>query len=328
MKFPFRRRLALGAAAACLLGAAVTPSQAGTWPERPITLYVGFAPGGAADIVARVLSDDLSKRLGQRVIIENKSGAGGNLATQAVVSQPADGYSVLLAAINLATNPALMGVKYDPATDLQMVAQVTSVPVVMLVPATGKLKSPADVIAAGRIEPGLKVGSGGNGTSSHLAAELFSRAEKVRILHVPYRGGAPANQALMGGEIDLMFDLMSGSLKSLVDGQRIRPLAVMQDSRIATLPNVPSAKELGLDSSTYIRSWQGLAVRSGTPADIVDKLHAATVAAANSPQVRERIEQLGSEVTTGRSPAEFQQLYRAELVRWTGIIKAANIRTE
>ncbi|MCR5885656.1 hypothetical protein LRS03_23465 [Rhizobacter sp. J219] len=154
------------------------------------------------------------------------------------------------------------------------------------------------------------------------------RSHKLEFIHAPYRGGAPANMALMAGEVQLMFDLMSGSLKSTVDSGRIRPLAVMQESRIPTLPNVPSAKELGLSPSTYIRSWQGIAVKAGTPKDIVAKLHAAVTAAIKSPAFKERVEQLGSEVAGSKTPADFQKHYQTELERWTALIKAANIKAE
>lgn len=299
------------------------------YPDKPITLYVGFSAGGAADTVARAMAEEMGKTLGQTVIIENRGGASGNIATSAVLLAPPDGYSLLFAAIHLATNPSLLGVKYNPSVDLQMVSQVTAVPVVMVASSKSPLNSPADVIAASKkTSGGLKIGSGGVGTSSHLAAELFARNEGVPFLHVPYKGGPPANQALLGGEIDLMFDLMSGSLKSFVDSGRVRPLAVMQEARIPSLPQVKSAKEWGMPPSTYIRSWQGIAVKGGTPAPVLEKLHAAVVAAANTPSVRARVAQLGSELVTSNTPADFQSFYATELKRWSSLVKAANIKAE
>jgi tripartite-type tricarboxylate transporter receptor subunit TctC len=299
------------------------------YPDRPVTLYVGFSAGGAADTVARALADEMSKTLGQRVIIENRVGASGNLATMAVLNAPADGHSLLFAAIHLATNPSLIGVKYDPAADLQMVSQVTSVPVLMLTSSQSALKAPADIVTASkRTNGGLKIGSGGVGTSSHLGAELFARSQGMPYLHVPYKGGPPANQALLGGEIDLMFDLMSGALKGFVDAGRVRPLAVMQETRITALPDVKSAKEWGLPASTHIRSWQGIALKSGTPAPVIEKIHAAVLAAANTPSVRARVWQLGSEVVTSKTPTDFQKHYSAELQRWSALVKAANIKAE
>ena len=309
--------------------AAFATASAQSYPDKPITLHVGFAPGGAADSVARVVSEEMSKSLGQRVIVENKAGASGNIATSTVVSNPADGYSLLFAAINLATNPTLGGVKYNPQTDLTMVSQMTAVPVVMVVPANSKYSSITDVITFAKTSPGsLKGASGGVGTSSHLAMELLSRDQGFKFLHVPYKGGALANQAILSGDVDTMFDLMSGALKGMVEAGRMKPIAVMQDTRVESLPNVKTAKELGLSPATYIRSWQGIAVRSGTPKPIVDKLHAAVVAAVSSPAVIARIKALGSDVVSSPNPAAFQQLYLDELKRWTALITAAGIKAE
>ena len=328
---PSCMRLAAGLATALALGFAVTAgARAAGYPERPVTLVVGFAPGGAADTVARQLAEELGKQLGQRVNIDNRSGAGGNLGTLAVLAAPADGYTLLFSAIHLATNPWLAGVKYDPKLDLTMVSQITSVPVVMLANGSSTYQQPVDIVrSAHKIAGGIKAGSGGIGTSSHLALELFSRSLNVPFLHVPYRGGAPANQALLAGDVDVMFDLMSGGLKQMVDSGRMRALAVMQDKRVSALPDVKSAAELGLAPATFIRSWQGIGVRSGTPADVVQKLHKAVVAAASSASFTGRIgDQLGYTVVTSKQPDEFQKFYLAELARWGSLIKAANIKAE
>jgi len=292
-------------------------------------LYVGFAVGGSADTVARALADELSKTLGQRVVVQNRPGASANLASDAVLAAPADGHSLLFAGLTLATNPALIGVKYDPLTALTMVTQITSVPVVMVTAAKSPLKSPADIVALSKATPGgLKAGSGGLGTSSHLGPELFFQTEKLPYLHVPYKGGAPANVAMLGGEVDLMFDLMSGTLRGFIEGGQARALAVMQETRIEALPNVKSAKEWGLPPSTFMRSWQGVAVKAGTPAPIVTKIHNAVLDACATSGFRARVWQLGSEVVTSKTPAEFDALYRSELKRWDTIIKTAGIKVE
>ncbi len=271
----------------------------------------------------------MSKQLRQPVLVDNKSGASGNIATQTVLENAPDGYSLLFAAIHLATNPALAGVKYDPRKDLTMVSQVTSVPVVMLASNASGLVTPNDVqMAARKTAGGLRAGSGGVGTSSHLALELFKRSMNAPMLHVPYSGGAPANQALVSGQIGVMFDLMSGSLKTLVDTGKVKPLAVMQNRPVSALPSVKSAGELGLPSATYIRSWQGIAVKSGTPKPAVDQLHQAVVAAASSPAFRARMQVLGSEVLTSGTPDDFQAHYVRELTRWATLVKAANIVAE
>ena len=311
------------------LGLASAQAFAQSFPDKPVTLFVGFAPGGAADSVARTIAEEMSKSLGQRVIVDNKAGASGNIATTTVVTNPADGYSLLFAAINLATNPSLGGVKYNPDKDLTMVSQMTSVPVVMVVPANSKFASVGDMIRFAKANDGaLKAASGGIGTSSHLAMELLSRAEGFKYLHIPYKGGALANQAILSGDVDTMFDLMSGALKGMVDAARMKPLVVMQDTRVESLPDVKSAKELGLPAAAYIRSWQGIAVRSGTPKPIVDKLHDSVVAALKSPAVIARIKALGSDVVASAKPEDFQRLYADELKRWTALISQAGIKAE
>ena len=324
------RRSALRAsmlALAALTGLATGTAQA--YPDKPVTLYVGFAAGGSADTVARALADELSKTLGQRVIVENRPGASANIASAAVLAAPADGHSLLFAGLTLATNPPLIGVKYDPLTALTMVTQITSVPVLMVTSSKTAIKSPADIFALARKTPGgLKVGSGGLGTSSHLAPELFFQSQKMPYLHVPSRGGAPANVAMLGGEVDLMFDLMSGTLRGFVEAGQARALAVMQDSRIEALPNVKSAKEWGLPPSTFMRSWQGIAVKAGTSDAVVATIHKAVLDATATPGFRSRVWQLGSEVVTSKTPAEFDALYRSELKRWDAIIKTAGIKVE
>ncbi len=325
---PFRSSFTLLATAlACAVMAG--PAAAQTWPDKTVTLVVGFPLGGALDTIGRALAEEMSKSLGQKVIVDNKPGAGGSLAVTTVLNAPADGYTLLMAAINLATAPALTGVRYDPKTDLSMVSQITSVPVLMLTSGKGKINTPADAIAASKTtDGGLKLGSGGIGTSGHLAIELLMRSQKIPALHVPYKGGAAANMAVISGEVDIIYDLGSGVLKSFLEAGTIKPLAVMQEVRSGALPGVKSAKELGLPADTYIRSWQGVAVKAGTPKAIVDKLYKAVVAAADTPAFRARAWQLASDVVTSKTPADFQRFHDAELERWTTLIKAAGIKPQ
>lgn len=298
------------------------------YPSRPIQLIVGFAPGGAADTMARAVAEEMSKTLGQPVVVDNRSGASGNIATQAALAAAPDGYAVIFAAIHLATNPSMIGVPYNPRTDLAMVGQMTSVPVFMLAAASSPYRTAADVIAASRkLEGGVKVGSGGIGTSSHLALELLKRAEHMPALHIPYRGGTPALQGLMSGEVDVMFDLGSGTLKSYIDSGKVRPLAVMQATAVSGV-KAPPAPAAGLPRETYIRSWQGLAVKAGTPPAVIDKLHAALNAAMRQPAVQARAQAMGMEPTTSATPADFHKLYLDELARWSTFIKAANIKPQ
>jgi len=326
---PTDRRHWLLAACATAIAACwpAAPATAQTFPDKTITLVVGFPPGGSLDTIGRVLADEMSKSLGQRVIVDNKAGAGGALAVNTVLRAPADGYTLLMAAINLATTPGMSGVRYKPRTDLMMVSQISSVPVLMLASGKGTLKSPADLLALAKATPGgAKVGTGGIGTSGHLALELLSRSQKVPLLHVPFKGGAQVSMALIAGEIDITFDLGSGSLKGFLDAGTIRALAVMQEARSPALPDVKSAKELGLPAETYIRSWQGIAVKGGTPQAVVGRLHKAVLAAADTPAFRAQASQLASDVVTSKTPANFQRLHDAELDRWTRVIKEAGIK--
>jgi tripartite-type tricarboxylate transporter receptor subunit TctC len=326
---PVRRKITRSLMAAAAMLSLAWTGTAHAWPDKPITLVVGFPPGGGLDTIGRALADELTKTLGQKVIVDNKPGAGGNLGVTTVLNAPNDGHTLLLAAINLSTAPALSGVKYDPKTALTMVSQITSVPVFMLTSGKGRLNTPADVIKGSKAtDGGLKMGSGGIGTSTHLAIELFTRSQKLPVLHVPYKGGAAANMAVISGEVDIIFDLGSGSLKSFLDAGSIKPLAVMQGERSNALPDVKSAKELGLPPDTYIRSWQGVAVKGGTSPDIVNRLHKAVVAATESTAFKARAWQLASDVVSSKTPADFQKFHDAELERWTTLIKAAGIKPQ
>ena len=301
-----------------------------TWPTRPIRFLVGFAPGGSADNVARVVAAELSKKLGQQVVIENKTGASANIATQALLSAPADGYTILFAGLTLATNPAMMdNVGYNPDMDLVMVSQITALPVVALARADSSLNNLQDVIAAAKAKNGtLKFGSGGLGTTSHLAPELLSKTTGFKYTHVPYRGGAPALQALFSGETDLMFDLMTPTLKSNAEAGKIKFLGVMQKEPTPALPSLKPAAAQGVPNEALVRSWQGIAVRNGTSPEIIAKLHDSILNAVKNKEVTDKLEAIGTEVRTSAKPADFQALYMEELARWTALIKAAGIKSE
>jgi tripartite-type tricarboxylate transporter receptor subunit TctC len=301
-----------------------------TYPTRPIRFLVGFAPGGSADNVARVVAAEMSKNLGQQIVIENKTGASANIATQALLAAAPDGYTILFAGLSLATNPAMIdNVGYNPNKDLVMVSQITSQPVVSLTRADSSLNNLQDVIATAKAKNGtLKFGSGGLGTSSHLAPELMSRAAGFKYTHVPYRGGAPALQALFSGETDLMFDLMTPTLKSNADAGKIKFLGVMQKEATPLLPGVKPAGAQGVPEAALMRSWQGVAVRNGTSPEIIAKLHQSVVTALKNKEVVDKLAAIGTEVQTSAKPADFQKLYEDELARWTALIKAAGIKAE
>ncbi|MDB5928731.1 MAG: putative exported protein [Polaromonas sp.] len=327
-----RRKLLAACAAAALLNALPLSAQAqAPYPNRPIRFIVGFAPGGSADVVARAVAQELSKDLGQSVVVDNKPGASAHIATQALLSAPADGYTILFAGLTLATNPALMAsVGYDPEKDITMVSQMTAMPIVVFVPGKSEINSLQDLIAASKKTPGgLNFGSGGTGTSSHLGPELFTRTVGIKYTHVPYRGGAPALQGLLGGETDAMFDTAVTPLhRANVEAGKIKFIGVMQKDPISTYPSIKPAGQQAIPPAAFMRSWQGVAVRTGTPPDIVKKLHTSIQAALKSKDVIDRLVGAGTEVQGSANPAEFQKLYHDELVRWTALIKAAGIKAE
>jgi tripartite-type tricarboxylate transporter receptor subunit TctC len=329
----FKARRTLLVAGAMLVASQALPISAAAqsnYPNRPIRFLVGFAPGGSADNVARVVAAEMSKNLGQQIVIENKTGASANIATQTLLAAPADGYTILFAGLSLATNPALIeSLGYNPNKDLVMVSQITALPVVSLTRGDSPLNNLQDVITTAKAKNGtLRFGSGGIGTTSHLAPELMSRSAGFKYTHVPYRGGAPALQALFSGETDLMFDLMTPTLKSNADAGKIKFLGVMQKDATPLLPGVKPAGAQGVPEAALMRSWQGVAVKNGTPPDIVAKLHQSVTTALKSREVVEKLNAIGTEVKGSTTPAEFQKLYDDELARWTALIKAAGIKAE
>ena len=315
--------------AALIFSGSLGPAFAQTYPDRPVTIAVGFAAGGAFDSVMRALAEEMSKTLGQRVNVDNKAGAGGAIATQAVVAAPADGYTLLAAGLQLATGPHLNKISYNPATDLTMVGQVVNVPVFLLVRQDSPIKDAKDIAALGKKNGnGVTVGSGGAGTTGHFGALMMESALNTPVVHVPFKGGAPGLQALVAGEIDLMLDQPSGVLQGLVQAGKIRAVAVMQGTRHPLTPNVKSASDLGLKLETPLRGWQGLAVRSGTPPAVIQKISASIAAAVASPAFKKKMEQLDLELVTASSPESFQKLYLSELSHWGTFIKKHKITNQ
>jgi tripartite-type tricarboxylate transporter receptor subunit TctC len=326
-----RRHFLVGAAA--LLAGQSLAFQAlaqANFPSRSIRILVGAPPGGSSDVVARVLAEAMSKNLGQPVVVENKSGASANIAAQALVAAPADGYTLLLLQFSHLTNPALMSsIGYDPAADLAMISQLTTLPVVALTRADSPLNDLQDVIKAAKAKGGdLKIGSGGNGTSSHLAAELLARAAGFKYIHVPYRGGAPAFQGLLSGDVDLTFDFMTPSMMSTATAGRIKFLGAMQQERVATVGSIVPAGAQGIPASAFIYPWQGIAVKAGTPPQIIAKLHGSVIAALSNKEVIARLEAIGTEVHPSAQPADIQRIYNADLAAWTAFIKSSGIKAD
>jgi tripartite-type tricarboxylate transporter receptor subunit TctC len=323
MKLPRRKFLRLAAGAAAL-PAVSHFAWAQTYPTRPVRLVVGFPPGGGTDIIARLIGEWLSERLGQQLVIENRPGAGSNIATEGVVRAAADGYTLLLVSAAHAINATLYDrLNYNFLRDIAPVAGVIRVPNLMEVNPSLPPKSVPEFIAYAKANPGkVNYASGGNGTAQHLAGELFKIMTGVDMVHVPYRGDAPALTDLIGGQVQVMFGNMPSSIEHIRAG-KLRPLAVTTAARSEALPDLPPVGDFvpGYEAST----WQGLGAPGNTPAEIVDKLNKEINAALSDSKIKARLADLGGTVLSG-SPADFGRLIAGETEKWGKVIRAANIK--
>jgi tripartite-type tricarboxylate transporter receptor subunit TctC len=325
-----QRRLFLTSAAA-LTGTVLAPMPlafADTWPSKPIRLIAPFPPGGAADLFARLIGGELSSALKQPVVIDNRAGAGGNIGAREAASSAADGYTLFLGTIGTnAINPTLYGnLPYDVRKVFTPVAMVGAIPNVLVVNPGVPAKTIAELTALAKANPGkLNMGSSGNGSSIHLSGELYKHLANVRIVHVPYRGGAAALTDLIGGQLDLMFDNLPTSLPHIARGS-LRPLAVTGATRSALLPDVPTMQESGV-KGYEATAWSGIFVRAGTPAAIVERLHAEIVKALQSDKVKARYRELGAEAPP-MAQAAFAEFVQKEYDKWAEIVKVSGARIE
>jgi len=296
------------------------------WPTRSIRWVVPFPPGGAMDAIARTLSEKISKSLGQPVVIENKAGAGGNIGADFVAKSAADGYTIMITSIGMATNKPLYGkLNYDPIKDFAPISLLAVVPNVLVTNATQpNVKTVADVIAAARNAPGkLTYASAGNGTSIHLAGELFTSLTKTEMLHVPYKGSGPAVADLLGGQVNYMFDSVTSAGPHLKSG-RLRALGVTTAKRSSALPNVPTLAEAGIPGYD-LSPWFAVFAPAGTPKPIIDKFNAVLIDAMKQPDVMTRFETIGAEPVASSADELTNHLER-ESVRWTKLINERGIR--
>ncbi len=321
------RKIGAYALVAALLGACpIGQAQAqSNYPDRPVRVEVGFAAGGPLDVVARLLADKLSQIWGKPVVVENISGAGGNIAADRVAKATPDGYTLLLATnVNIAVNPKLYkNMPFDPLKDLVPVTQVAYSPNILVVPNDLPVKSVQELVAYAKANPGkVTYASAGVGTTQHLAGELFKVAAKIDIQHVPYRGAAPAVTDLLGGRVSMFFGPPSSLLPLVKDG-RVRALAVTSAKRFPAVPDLPTMIEAGYPDFVSILS-QGWMVPAGTPKDIVEKIYKDTAKALDAPEVRERLQKIGNE-PMGTSPAEFAADIAREVPQWGKVIDAAGL---
>jgi tripartite-type tricarboxylate transporter receptor subunit TctC len=297
------------------------------YPARPIKLVVGYPAGGAVDIVARTVGQSLSTSIGQPVIVENKPGAGTNIAVKSVIDAPADGYTLLLAANALAANMALYQPQpFDAEKDLVAIALVGRVPVVIAANTSVPYANVAKLVEAAKAKPGgIAYASPGNGSTPHMAIELFARAAGIQLQHIPYRGGGPALTDTIGGQVPLVAVNALEALPHVKSG-KLKVLAVLSANRAKIFPDVPTIAESGY-AGFEASVWYGFAAPAATPKPIVDKLYAEVEKALQTPEVRERMSGVGGEVAPG--PADqFAKLLRSERARYDKLVKEANIKPD
>jgi tripartite-type tricarboxylate transporter receptor subunit TctC len=327
-RIPLDRRIL--AAAALALATCVYSAQpgAGTFPEKPIHFVVGFTPGGPSDILARALGQKLGEAWGQQVVIENRPGAGGNIAAEFVAKSAPDGYTWLLGNNSiLATNASLYRtLAYDPVKDFAPVALVAIQPNILVVNPQLPVHSVTELIALAKAKPGqLNYASSGSGAAAHLSGELFKAMTGVDIVHVPYKGAQPALTDVISGQAQLMF-ATSASVLPYVKAGRLRALAVTTATRSASVPDLPTVAEAGVPGFEAI-TWHGVVVPAATPAPIVERLNRDIVAVLHLPDVRERLAALGAEVAPG-TPREFADYIASEIPKWAKVVKDAGARAD
>lgn len=313
-------------AAALAAFTAIPATAQSAWPNKPITLVVPYAPGGTADALARVLAQHLGTRLKVSVVVLNKAGASGVIGAASVAQAPADGYTVLYDATPLSINPHLQKLPFDAAKDLQPVALVGVTPMLVVVPKNSPYNTLQELIAAAAKASGkLTFCSGGQGTVQYMGAELFNQGVGIKMLHVPYRAGGLALQAILAGEVDMGFFNLP-ALSSHIKGGALKPLAITSAKRNPLFPNVPTISEAGV-KNYEVYEWNGMFVPSTTPAEIVTRLNTAVREVLAMPEVKARFDALGSEIV-GSQPDEFRKRLAAESARWAETIKAADIKKE
>jgi tripartite-type tricarboxylate transporter receptor subunit TctC len=325
MTFPRRTFLHL-AAGATALPAILQFARAQGFPSRPVRMLVGFSAGATGDVIARLMGQWLSERLGQPFIIENRPGAGSNIATEAAVRAPPDGHTLLYFTPASAVNATLYHkLKFDFLRDIAPIARIGHQPDVMVVNPSVPVRTVPEFIAYAKANPGkINMASSGIGNTPHMAGELFNMMAGVNMVHVPYRGEAPALTDLLGGGMQVMFSTMPSSIEHIRAG-KLRPLAVTTATRSETLPDLPSVGEFVPDYE--VSSWQGIGAPSETPGEIIDKLNTELNAALIDPKIKARLADLGNTVLPG-SPADFGKFIAGETEKWAKVVNFAGLRQE
>ncbi len=327
-----RLSLVLIAGAAHFLIASSSLAQSG-WPNKPVRIVVPFAPGGTTDILARAVAPELSKAFGQQFVVDNRAGAGGNVGADIVAKSAGDGYTLLMGTVGThGINKALYAkLPYDPQKDFVPITLVAAVPNVMEMNADKAkalgINTVADFIKYAKANPGkLNMASSGNGTSIHLAGELFKSMTGTFMTHIPYRGSGPALLDMVAGNMDVMFDNLPSSMAQIKAG-KLKALAVTSSQRSAALPDVPTVEEAGHLKGFEASSWFGLLAPAGTPADIVNRIQQEVAKSLNTPAIKEKLLAQGA-IPSGNTPAEFAKLIDAEHKKWAKVVKDSGAKVD
>ncbi len=330
---PRRRLLALSALASLTLWTGTAWSQAPGWPTKPVRIVVPFAPGGTTDILARAVAPELSKAFGQQFIVDNRGGAGGNIGAEVVAKSPADGYTLLMGTVGThGINRALYSkLPYDPIKDFVPITLVAAVPNVMEMNAEKAkalgIANVQDFIRYAKANPGkLNMASSGNGTSIHLAGELFKSMTGTYMLHMPYRGSGPALLDMVGGNMDVMFDNLPSSMPHIKSG-KLKAFAVTSGQRSTALPDIPTVEEAGKLKGFEASSWFGLLAPAGTPPDIVNRIQQEVAKSLNTQAIKEKLQAQGA-IPGGMSPQEFTRFIDAEHKKWAAVVKASGAKVD
>jgi tripartite-type tricarboxylate transporter receptor subunit TctC len=318
---------ALGVASPAFGPARSAFAQPQAWPNRFVRILVPFAPGGATDVIARIIAARLSEVWGQQVVIENRGGAGANIGAEVVARADPDGYTLYITSVPHAVNRFLYSsLTYDPIADFEPVTLICMQPNLMVVPNSSPATSVMAFVAHAKAHPGtITFGSGGNGTSVHLCGELFKRMTGIKMTHIPYRGAGPAMQDLIAGRLDVMFDNITAALAQAKSGN-VRALAVTTAKRVSAAPDLPTIAEAGVPGFD-VSAWFAFFVTARTPREIVQKMNADIVAALAYPPVKDRLEQLGNPLV-GSTAEELRAFLQAEMDKWAPIIRDARIRID
>jgi tripartite-type tricarboxylate transporter receptor subunit TctC len=315
------------AVAVLLAVTAVPPLYAQTYPNKPIRLILPFQPGGTTDIIGRIIGQKYAERFGQPVVPENRPGAGSNLGIELAAKAKPDGYTMVLTSPALTVSPGLYKkLNYDPVKDLAPISMVVEGHYVLVIRPALPIKNLKELVAYAKANPGkLNYGSGGIGTAPHLAGELLKSLAKIDIVHVPYKGANLAMTGVMAGEVDMVVIGITNAVAQIQAG-KVRGIAVLSNARVPSLPDIPTAKEAGIDNFE-VTSWYGLLAPAGTPRDIISRLNAEWAKIATDPDTKEKMEKAGFE-TVAVTPEQFSEFINQDIARWGRIIKEANLSVD